>query len=128
MWRTDAKEMIMGMFQTVLVGSNRVMAALVSELEIEFGHGVGETRACRFLEVEKTNFPLRSTGSEPLDRRACGTDDGGFALDWAGIFGRPDGKVGRRCDDRQWRRTRSRCDRTREFGGRSSALAAFADA
>src|SRR3546814_3127664 len=38
--RTEAKEMIMGMFQPISVASDRVMAALVSGLEIEFGHGV----------------------------------------------------------------------------------------
>src|SRR3546814_4216732 len=54
--RTEAKEMIMGMFQPISVASDRVMAALVSGLEIEFGHGVGEALAHRFLEAEETEF------------------------------------------------------------------------
>lgn len=56
MRRTEAKEMIMGMFQPISVASDRVMAALVSGLEIEFGHGVGEALAHRFLEAEETEF------------------------------------------------------------------------
>src|SRR3546814_12440782 len=54
--RTEAKEMIMGMFQPISVASDRAMAALVSGLEIEFGHGVGEALAHRFLEAEETEF------------------------------------------------------------------------
>src|SRR3546814_5356447 len=54
--RTEAKEMIMGMFQPISVASDRVMAALVSGLEMEFGHGVGEALAHRFLEAEEADF------------------------------------------------------------------------
>lgn len=50
----------MGMFQPVSVASakvmDRVMAALVSGLEIEFGHGAGQALAHRFLEAEETDF------------------------------------------------------------------------
>src|SRR3546814_3674477 len=56
MRRTEAKEMIMGMFQPISVASDRVLAALVSGLEIEFGHGVGAALAHRFLEAEETEF------------------------------------------------------------------------
>src|SRR3546814_3251366 len=51
--RTEAKEMIMGMFQPISVASDRVMAALVSGLEIEFGHGVG-------VRSEETTSELQS--------------------------------------------------------------------
>src|SRR3546814_784824 len=54
--RTEAKEMIMGMFPPISVASDRVMAALVSGLEMEFGHGVGEALAHRFLEAEEADF------------------------------------------------------------------------
>ena len=54
--RTEAKEMIMGMFQPISVASDRVMAALVAGLEIEFGRGAGEGLAQRFLEAEEVDF------------------------------------------------------------------------
>lgn len=56
MMRTQAMETIMSMFQPISVASDRVMAALVAGLEIEFGEGGGETLARRFLEAEESDF------------------------------------------------------------------------
>jgi hypothetical protein len=74
MRRTEAKEMIMGMFQPISVASDRVMAALVSGLEIEFGHGVGEALAHRFLEAEETDFLWDARDMEPWI--GCGSSGG----------------------------------------------------
>ena len=46
----------MGMFQPISEASDRMMATLVSGLEMEFGHGVGEALAHRFLEAEESDF------------------------------------------------------------------------
>ena len=118
----------MGMFQPISVASDRVMAALVSGLEIEFGHGAGEALAHRFLEAEESDFLWDAR----LQERWLGTyesiDDDEIDLDRVRIAGRlggrwfvavmivdgdgnPHGMMGKR-----------------EFGGRTQALAAFADA
>ncbi|WCM26010.1 hypothetical protein NDN01_18565 [Sphingomonas sp. QA11] len=126
--RTEVKEMIMGMFQPISVASDRVMAALVSGLEIEFGHGVGEALAHRFLEAEETEFLWDARDQERWIGTYEGTDDDEIDLDRVRIFGRlggrwfvavmivdgdgnPHGLMGKR-----------------EFGRRKRALAAFADA
>ena len=46
----------MGMIGHVSQASDRVMAALVEGLEIEFGRGAGEALAHRFLEAEACDF------------------------------------------------------------------------
>ena len=92
MRRTEAKEMIMGMFQPISVASDRVMAALVSGLEIEFGHGVGEALAHRFLEAEETDFLWDAREQERWIGAYESTDDEDFELDRIAICGRLDGK------------------------------------
>lgn len=49
-------EALMGMVQSIGAASDRVMAALISGLEIEFGRGAGEALAHRFLEAEAVEF------------------------------------------------------------------------
>src|SRR3546814_11755530 len=56
MSRTEAKEMIMGMFQPISVASDRVIEALVSGLEVVFGHGGGEDLAHRLWGAEEAEF------------------------------------------------------------------------
>src|SRR3546814_17716183 len=120
--------MIMGMFQPISVASDRVMAALVSGLEIEFGHGVGEALAHRFLEAEETEFLWDARDMERWISAYESVDDDEIDVDRVRIFGRldgtwlvavmivdgdghPQGLVGKR-----------------EFRRRKQARAAFADA
>jgi hypothetical protein len=49
-------EVLMTMIQSIGTASDRVMAALISGLEIEFGQGAGEALAHRFLEAEESDF------------------------------------------------------------------------
>lgn len=46
----------MTMYQSIGTASDRVMATLISGLEIEFGSGAGHALAKRFLEVEEADF------------------------------------------------------------------------
>lgn len=126
--RTEAKEMIMGMFQPISAASDRVMAALVSGLEIEFGHGVGEALAHRFLEAEETDFLWDVREQERWIGTYESTDDDEIDLDRVRIVGRLDGR---------WFVAVMIVDGDgnahgvigkREFGRRKQALAAFANA
>ncbi len=118
----------MGMFQPISVASDRVMAALVSGLEIEFGHGIGEALAHRFLEAEETEFLWEARDMERWVGAYQGTDEEEIELDRVRIFGRLDGK---------WFVAVMIVDGDgnphglmgkRDFGQRKQALAAFADA
>jgi len=128
MRRTLAKEMIMGMFQQISEASDRVMATLVSGLEIEFGRDVGEALAHRFLEAEETDFLWDARDQERWIGAYEGTNEDEIDLDRVRIFGRlegrwfvavmivdgeghPHGLMGRR-----------------NFASRKQALAAFSDA
>jgi hypothetical protein len=46
----------MTLYQSIETVSDRVMATLISGLEIEFGSGAGHALAKRFLEVEEADF------------------------------------------------------------------------
>ena len=122
------KEMIMGMFQPISVVSDRVMAALVSGLEIEFGHGVGEALAHRFLEAEETDFLWDARNQERWIGAYETTDDEEIDLDRVRIVGRLDGKwfVAVMIVDGDGRA--HGVMGKREFERRKQALAAFADA
>ena len=118
----------MGMFQPISVVSDRVMAALVSGLEIEFGHGAGEALAHRFLEAEETDFLWDARVLERWIGAYESIDDDEIDLDRVRTFGRLDGK---------WFVAVMIVDGDgnahgvmgkREFGWRKQALAAFADA
>jgi len=121
-------EMIMTMFQPISMASDRVMAALVSGLEIEFGHGVGEALAQRFLEAEESDFLWDARLQERWIGAYESADDDETELDRVRIFGRLDGS---------WFVAVMIVDGDgnphglmgkREFGRRHQALAAFADA
>jgi len=118
----------MGMFQQISEASDRVMATLVSGLEIEFGRDVGEALAHRFLEAEETDFLWDARDQERWIGAYEGTNEDEIDLDRVRIFGRlegrwfvavmivdgeghPHGLMGRR-----------------NFASRKQALAAFSDA
>src|SRR3546814_15405108 len=84
--------MIMGMFQPISVASDRVMAALDSGLEMEFGHGVGEALAPRFLEAEEADLLWDARDQERWTGAYQSPDDDDIDLDRVRIFGRRDGK------------------------------------
>ncbi|WP_246448061.1 hypothetical protein [Novosphingobium flavum] len=118
----------MGMFQPISVASDRVMAALVSGLEIEFGHGAGEALAHRFLEAEEADFLWDARDQERWIGTYESSDDEEIDPDRVRILGRLDGR---------WFVAVMIVDGDgnahgvmgkREFGRRQQALAAFADA
>lgn len=89
---------------TVGAGVDRIMAALVSGLELEFGRGAGAALAERFLEAEETEFcweareAERWLGSYEGRRNSFGDDlDDGeseddILLDRVAICGRIDSR------------------------------------
>ncbi|WP_298672605.1 hypothetical protein [uncultured Sphingomonas sp.] len=82
----------MTMFQPVSVAADRVMAALVAGLELEFGRGAAEGLAARFIAAEECDF----TWDARIEERwlgayeTLGEDD--FELDRVAMIGRMDGK------------------------------------
>ena len=82
----------MSMMQTIGMKSDRVMAALVSGLEIEFGRGAGKALAHRFLEAEEGDFHWDARISECWIGSYESIDDCELELDRVRIFGRLDGK------------------------------------
>ena len=118
----------MGMFQPISVASDRVMAALVSGLEIEFGRGAGEGLAQRFLEAEACDFHWDARIEERWIGAYESADDDDFDLDRVRIVGRLDGKwfVAVMIVDGDG--NAQRMVGKRHFGRRQQALAAFADA
>jgi len=82
----------MSMMQSIGVASDRVMAALVSGLEIEFGRGAGEALAHRFLEAEEVDFHWDARVQERWIGAYKSTDEEELELDRVKIFGRLDGE------------------------------------
>lgn len=82
----------MSMMQSIGVASDRVMAALISGLEIEFGRGVGEALAHRFLEAEDVDFNWDARLEERWIGAYESLDDEDFELDRVAILGRLDGE------------------------------------
>lgn len=82
----------MTMFQPVSVASDRVMAALVAGLELEFGRGAAEALAARFIAAEECDF----TWDARVEERWLGTyeslDNEDFELDRVAMIGRLDGR------------------------------------
>jgi hypothetical protein len=92
MVRTDLKEALMTMFQPIGQAADRVMAALVSGLEIEFGRGAGAALAARFLAAEEADFHWDARVSERWLGSHESLDDDDVELDGVAIVGRLDGK------------------------------------
>lgn len=82
----------MTMFQPIGAASDRVMAALVAGLEIEFGRGAGEALAQRFLEAEESDFLWEARQSERWLGIYESIDDDNVELDRVAILGRLDGR------------------------------------
>jgi len=80
--------MIMSMVQPVSRASDRVMAALVAGLELEFGRGAGEALAHRFLEAEEADFLWDARVLERWLGSYDSLDDEDFELDRIAILGR----------------------------------------
>jgi hypothetical protein len=81
----------MAQVQTISAASDRVMAALISGLEIEFGRGAGEALAHRFLEAEAVDFHWDARVQQRWIGAYHDIDDDDFELDRVAIFGRLDG-------------------------------------
>ena len=87
----------MSMYQSIGTASpnvvDRVMAALVAGLELEFGRGAGEALAHRFLEAEEADFRWDARVEERWIGAYESPDDyDDFGLDRVAICGRLDGK------------------------------------
>ena len=87
----EKKEQVMSMMQSIGAASDRVMTALVSGLEIEFGRRVGEALAHRFLEAEEVDFHWDARILERWIGSYENVDDEDLELDRVRIFGRLDG-------------------------------------
>ncbi len=85
----------MSIYQSIGTASanvvDRVMAALVSGLELEFGRGAGEALAHRFLDAEEAYFRWDARVEERWIGTYEGIEDDGLALDRVAICGRLDG-------------------------------------
>lgn len=79
------------MVQNVGTASDRVMAALVAGLEIEFGRGAGEALTHRFLDAEEVDFRWDARTSERWLGGYQNAEEDDFALDRVAICGRLDG-------------------------------------
>jgi hypothetical protein len=86
------KEQVMSMVQSFGTASDRVMAALVSGLEMEFGRGAGEALAKRFLEAEEVDFHWDARVQERWIGAYASVDEDDVELDRVAIVGRLDGR------------------------------------
>ena len=82
----------MSMYQSIGTASDRVMAALVAGLELEFGRGAGEALAHRFLKAEETDFHWDARVEERWIGAYGSAGDEEYDLDRIAICGRLDGK------------------------------------
>ncbi len=82
----------MTMFQPISVASDRVMAALLAGLELEFGRGAAEGLAERFIAAEECDFTWDARVEERWlgAYEAAGDED--FELDRVAMIGRLDGR------------------------------------
>lgn len=82
----------MSNYQPISAAADRVMAALVSGLEIEFGRGAGEALAHRFLEAEAVDFHWDARLEERWVGAYESLEEDDVELDRVRIFGRLDGR------------------------------------
>ncbi|HWV60863.1 MAG TPA: hypothetical protein VN034_09425 [Sphingopyxis sp.] len=78
----------MGVLQNMDVASDRVFAALVAGLELEFGRGAGAALAQRFLDAEEVDFHWDARVQERWIGAYEGCEDGDVELDRIAILGR----------------------------------------
>jgi hypothetical protein len=86
-----AQEIVMTSIHTLSAASDRVMAALVSGLEIEFGRGAGQALARRFLDAEEVDFAWDARAAERWIGSYDSDDDSDIELDRVRIVGLLDG-------------------------------------
>lgn len=79
-------------FQPVQAASDRVMAALIAGLEIEFGRPAGEGLARHFLDAEEVDFRWDARVEERWLGSYEGADDDDLWLDRVAICGCLDGR------------------------------------
>jgi len=82
----------MAMFQPIGQASDRVMAALISGLEIEFGRGAAEGLAQRFLAAEECDLHWDARVEERWIGAYESAEDEDFELDRVAVCGRIDGR------------------------------------
>ncbi|RYY28833.1 MAG: hypothetical protein EOP62_02290 [Sphingomonadales bacterium] len=78
--------------QNIGAASDRILAALVSGLEIEFGRGAGTALAKRFLEAEEVDFHWDARCGERWIGAYDSMDDEGVELDRIAIWGKFQGE------------------------------------
>lgn len=79
-------------FQPIATASDRVVAALIAGLEIEFGRGAGGALAHRFLDAEDTDLRWDARIEERWLGGYEALDDDEIGLDRIAICGRLDGQ------------------------------------
>lgn len=89
----------MTMYQSIGTASDRVMATLISELEIEFGSGAGHALAKRFLEVEEVDFRWDARIEERWIGAYESHEGDQDEVDRIAICGRLDGQIKRGFSD-----------------------------
>lgn len=77
--------------QVASAASDRVMAALIAGLELEFGRGAAEGLAQRFLAAEECDLHWEARVEERWIGAFERAEDDGFELDRVAICGRIDG-------------------------------------
>ena len=82
----------MAYLQPISTASGRVMTALIAGLELEFGRGVGEALARRFLEAEEVDFHWDARVQERWIGAYENLGDDDLELDRVRIVGRLDGR------------------------------------
>ena len=115
--------------QPISAASDRVTAALVSDLESEFGHGAGEALAQHFLAAEEADFRWDARLRERwIGAYESADDEEGVELASVKILGRLNGKwfVATMIVDGDGRAHAMLGNR--EFDDEPSAQKAFADA
>lgn len=79
-------------YQPISAAADRVMEALVSGLEIEFGRGAGEALAHRFLEAEAVDFHWDARLEERWIGAYESLGDDDIELDRVRVIGHLDGR------------------------------------
>ena len=78
----------MSVLQNMDIALDRVFAALVAGLELEFGRGAGEALAQRFLDAEEVDFHWDARVQERWIGAYERCEDGDVELDRIAIWGR----------------------------------------
>jgi len=93
---TDGRHIIMAYVSQLEAVSakatDRVTAALIAGLELEFGRGAGEALAARFLAAEETDFIWDARVEERWLGAYESVEDDDFELDRVAILGRMKGR------------------------------------